>query len=92
MARQLPLLMLDEPFAGIDIMSRDRIIDALIKRVSDDPDQTVLLCSQEIRDLGGLLDYVVFLDQGKVVLTGEVEQLRREHGSMTSLYRKLATA
>lgn len=88
-ARQVPLVILDEPFSGIDVISRDRIVDGLIDYIGEREQQTVLISTHEIYEAESLFDYVIFLDQGQVVLAGEVEQLRAEHGSMDTLFRKL---
>lgn len=88
-ARRVPLVILDEPFSGIDVISRDRIVGGLIDRIDERQQQTVLISTHEIYEAESLFDYVVFLDQGRVRLAGEVEQLRAEHGSMDTLFRKL---
>lgn len=89
LARRVPLIILDEPFSGIDVISRDRIVGGLIDYISERPEQTVLISTHEIYEAESLFDYVIFLDQGKVKLAGQVEQLRAQHGSMDSLFRKL---
>ncbi|OBY76911.1 ABC transporter ATP-binding protein [Paenibacillus sp. KS1] len=88
MARNVPLLMLDEPFSGIDLISRERIISAIIDNLAE-REQTVLISTHEIHEAESLFDYVVFMDNGQVVLEGDVEQLRSEQGSMESVYRTL---
>lgn len=88
-ARRVPLVILDEPFSGIDVISRDRIVSGLIDHIDTRQAQTVLVSTHEIYEAESLFDYVVFLDQGQVRLAGEVEQLRAEHGSMDTLFRKL---
>lgn len=88
LARDVPMVVLDEPFSGIDKISRERIIEALIENMSD-REQTILISTHEIDEVESLLDYVLFLDQGQVRLAGEAEALRAEHGSMESIYRQL---
>ncbi|MCE5168981.1 ABC transporter ATP-binding protein [Paenibacillus profundus] len=88
MARSVPLLLLDEPFSGIDLLSRERIIEAIIDNLSDNR-QTVLISTHEIHESESLFDHVVFMDNGQVLLHGDVEMLRAEQGSMESIYRTL---
>lgn len=88
MARNVPLLILDEPFSGIDLISRERIISAIIDNLAE-REQTVLISTHEIHEAESLFDDVVFMDCGQVVLQGNVEQLRSEQGSMESVYRNL---
>lgn len=87
-ARLVPLIVLDEPFSGIDALSREKIIDGLIDHM-DESGQTVLISTHEIHEVEGLFNYAVFLEQGQVKLAGETEELRRNHGSMHTLLRRL---
>ncbi len=87
-ARQVPLIILDEPFSGIDVVSRERIIDGLIDHISHG-DHTVLISTHEIYEAESLFDYVVFLNEGQVVLAGEADALRGQYGSMHSIVQQL---
>jgi ABC-2 type transport system ATP-binding protein len=87
-ARQVPLIILDEPFSGIDVVSRERIIDGLIDHMSHG-DHTVLISTHEIYEAESLFDYVVFLNEGQVVLAGEADALRGQYGSMHSIVQQL---
>jgi ABC-2 type transport system ATP-binding protein len=88
LARNVPLVILDEPFSGIDTLSREQIIDGLIDHISE-KEQTVLISTHEIYEAEGLLDYAVFLEEGRVALADESEALRRNYGSLHSIPRKL---
>lgn len=88
MARRVPLIVLDEPFSGIDTLSREKIVEGLIDHM-DDSGQTVLVSTHEIHEVEGLFNHAVFLDEGQIKLTGDTEELRREYGSMHTLLRKL---
>ncbi|MDD9148355.1 MULTISPECIES: ABC transporter ATP-binding protein [unclassified Sporolactobacillus] len=88
MARRVPLVILDEPFSGIDGSSREHIIDVLIDALSE-KQQTLLISTHEIYEAEGLFDDVVFLRQGRVALSGEAESLRRQYGSIDALSKKL---
>ncbi|HET7577968.1 MAG TPA: ABC transporter ATP-binding protein [Bacillales bacterium] len=87
-ARKVPLIILDEPFSGIDALSREKIVEGLIDHM-DGSGQTVLISTHEIHEAEGLFDRTVFLDNGQVKLTGEADELRREYGSMDTLLRRL---
>lgn len=89
LSRNVPLVILDEPFSGIDTLSREQIIEGLIEHISV-KQQTVLISTHEIYEAEGLFDFAVFLDQGQVVLEGDSEALRRKFGSLHSIPRKLA--
>lgn len=88
LARDVPLLVLDEPFSGIDLLSREKIVAALIDSFSVRR-QTVLICTHEIAETESLFDHAVFVHEGRVALAGEVEELRSERGSMQDIYRRI---
>lgn len=87
-ARDVPIIILDEPFAGIDAISRERIIAGLIDHMSGG-DRTVLISTHEIYEAEALFDYAVFLDEGRVLLAGDAEQLRSQYGAIHSIQQKL---
>lgn len=88
LARDAQLLLLDEPFSGIDLISREKIIQGLIESFNDRR-PTIVISTHEIHEAESLFDQVVFLDQGRVLLSGEAETLREEKGSLESIYRGL---
>lgn len=88
LARDVPLLVLDEPFSGIDMISREKIVGALIDSFAERM-QTVLISTHEIAETESLFDRAIFMDRGTVVLEGEAERLRAERGSLQQVYRQL---
>ena len=53
-------------------------------------DALVLISTHFIHDLKTVLDAVVMMRHGKVLLTGQVDDLRAEHGlSIDALFRKV---
>ncbi len=88
LARKVKLVLLDEPFSGIDLLSRERIIQSLIDSMMDQP-QSIVISTHEIHEAESLFDHVVFLNQGKLILEGNAEALRQEKGSIESIYRGL---
>lgn len=87
-SRDVPLLLLDEPFSGIDLISREKIIGALIDVLAKG-EQTLIITTHEIYEAEPLFDHVVFIEKGKVKMAGDTEDLRAEYGSMEQLYRRL---
>jgi len=88
LARDVPLLVLDEPFSGIDMISREKIVAALIDSFSE-RQQTVLICTHEIAETESLFDYAVFMKDGGNAMSGYVEELRASRGSVQDIYRQL---
>ncbi|MFW6381259.1 MAG: ABC transporter ATP-binding protein [Bacillota bacterium] len=79
MARQVPLIIMDEPLAGIDPKSRARILESLISEYNAEQ-QTIILSTHEVLEAEKFFDYVVFLEQGEIALKGNADDLRQEHG------------
>lgn len=88
MSRDVPLLVLDEPFSGIDMISREQIVSALIETISERK-QTMLISTHEIAEMESLFDFAAFIGDGRTELAGDAEQLRAERGSLQSVYRQL---
>ena len=88
LARNVRLIILDEPFSGIDLISRERIIQGIIDSIIDRR-QTIIISTHEIYESESLFEDVVFLDNGNITLTGDVETLRSQEGSLEAIYRRL---
>ena len=72
------LLLLDEPFSGLDPVAVDRLT-ALLREVAA-TGVPVLFSSHQLELVERLCDRVVVLAAGRVVAHGEVEALRLERG------------
>ncbi|MEW6457710.1 MAG: ABC transporter ATP-binding protein [Bacillota bacterium] len=89
MARDAELVLLDEPLSGIDLVSREKVLDGLL-RGHRPGETTVFITTHLVREVEPLLDRVAFLKEGRVVLEGEAESLRAERGcSVEDLYREV---
>ncbi len=85
-ARRARLYVLDEPFGGLDPLARNQVLDALVANFRDDC--SMVLSTQMVADVERFFDDVVFFDRGRVVLSGEAEDLRtRRGGSIEDIYR-----
>jgi ABC-2 type transport system ATP-binding protein len=69
------LLIVDEPFAGLDPVNSQMVKDIL--REQRDQGITVVLCSHQMHLVEELCDRIVLIDQGKVLLYGRLEDVRR---------------
>lgn len=83
LARKAPYLLLDEPFSGIDILSREEIVNALIRDYSE-TEHTIVISTHEIDEIENLVDHVFFIDQGSIKISGEADQLRMDKGMSLS--------
>jgi len=57
------LLILDEPFSGLDPLVRDELAEALLEQ-SDS--STVLICSHDLAEIESFASHIAFLDQGRL--------------------------
>jgi ABC-2 type transport system ATP-binding protein len=70
------LLVLDEPFSGLDPLVRDELIQALLELTGDrDRPWTVFISSHDIEEVERLADSVAFLDNGRIVFAEPVARL-----------------
>lgn len=72
------LLLLDEPLAGLDPLTRRRVLAAVTAHVAE-TGATAVLSSHEIEDLQDSCDRVLFLERGQVLLDTDIDDLLAEH-------------
>lgn len=70
------LLILDEPVSALDPVGRRDILQLLATLRSE---TTVLYSTHVLHDAEEISDDVVFLVDGRVVLSGELEEVRKQH-------------
>lgn len=88
MSRRASVYLLDEPISGVDPASRDVILRGILSNF--DEDALMLISTHLIQDVEQIVDAVLFLKDGRVLLQGEADALRAEHGSsLDALFRKV---
>jgi ABC-2 type transport system ATP-binding protein len=88
LSRKAKLYILDEPLGGVDPTAREKIIDAILKNYT--PESSMLVTTHLVNDIERLFDDVCFISEGKIVLTGNAEELRTEKNmSIDELYREV---
>ena len=81
-------LLLDEPFLGIDIFSREDFMKAL-KANFIERGQTILLTTHEIAEIEDLADHVILLDRGTVVQDFDVHDTSNNGRSILEIMRQV---
>ncbi len=71
-----PLLLYDEPFAGLDPISLGTIAH-LIRQLNDALNATTIIVTHDVPETFEIADYVYLLGNGKIVAQGTPEQLRQ---------------
>lgn len=79
LARQAPVVLLDEPLSGLDPFVRESVAESLLSFL-DLSRQTILITTHEIQELEQLIDTVVVLRDGKLLSVGDVEDIREKKG------------
>ncbi|MBU8570276.1 ABC transporter ATP-binding protein [Bacillus subtilis] len=79
LARRADVILLDEPFSGLDPMVRDSIVNSLVSYI-DFEQQIVVIATHEIDEIETLLDEVIILSNGEKVAQREVEDIREQEG------------
>ena len=65
LSRNAKLFILDEPIAGVDPVAREQILSAVISNI--DPESTMLVTTHIIREMEGIFDRIVFINEGKII-------------------------
>ena len=87
MSRKAKIYILDEPLGGVDPASRDYILQTILKNF--DENATLLISTHMVADIEKILDEVIFIDNGKVVLQENADELRaKEKGSIDEIFRR----
>jgi ABC-2 type transport system ATP-binding protein len=71
-------VLMDEPFSGIDLFSREQIANVFTSDLMED--RGVIMTTHEIQEVEHLIDKVILLDQGKVLKEFSTEEMRLQEG------------
>jgi ABC-2 type transport system ATP-binding protein len=66
------LIVLDEPFSGLDPLVRDELIESLLDRAAE---ATVLISSHDLAEIESFASHVGYLDQGRLRFAEEMTAL-----------------
>jgi ABC-2 type transport system ATP-binding protein len=84
------LVLLDEPFAGLDPLAGREFLQLLMDGVAE-TSATVVIASHVVADVERVCDHIVLLAAGAVRLTGNVEELLESHRILMGPRRPLGT-
>ncbi|MGY3725269.1 ABC-2 type transport system ATP-binding protein [Granulicatella balaenopterae] len=78
LALDVDFVLMDEPFSGIDVFTREQIAAVFTSSLVED--KGVLITTHEINDIEYLVDKAVLLDEGKVIKEFYPEEVREMEG------------
>lgn len=75
LASRAELTFFDEPYLGLDAVARQVFYDRLLEDYAEHP-RTVILSSHLIDEVSNLLERVVVIDEGRILLDEDTDELR----------------
>ena len=88
MSRAAELYILDEPLGGVDPATRDYILDTILSNFNENA--SVIISTHLISDIERILDHVIFIEDGKIVLSEDSDTLRnQEDASIDEIFRRM---
>jgi ABC-2 type transport system ATP-binding protein len=74
------LIVLDEPFSGLDPLVRDELIEGLLDRA---PESTIFLSSHDLAEIESFASHVGYLADGRVLFSEEMAALSNRFREVT---------
>ncbi|MFC6182246.1 ATP-binding cassette domain-containing protein [Lactiplantibacillus daowaiensis] len=78
LARQVELYLLDEPFSGIDSMSRKKIISSIIQWTPENA--TLLISDHYVTEIASVLDEIVVVKDQTIAVHRGADEIRNQTG------------
>src|SRR5437879_5647803 len=91
MAIDAPLLVLDEPTIGLDLLYRKQFYDALLSDYVD-RGRTILLATHQVEEVQHVLTDVLFIDRGRIVFDRSMEEVESNYAEVAVHPQRLAAA
>jgi ABC-2 type transport system ATP-binding protein len=81
---QPSLAILDEPFAGLDPINQEFVLDCL--RSLADEGMTILLCAHQMNLVERIADRVLLMNRGRQLLSGTLSEIRQATASTSKIF------
>lgn len=91
LAVDAPLLVLDEPTLGLDLLFRKQFYDSLLADYCDKP-RTILLTTHQVDEVQHVLTEAILLHRGRAILHSSMEGLDSRFAELTVRADQLAAA
>ena len=86
LSRDAQVMMFDEPINGVDMLTRDWVLDEIAAR--REPERILLISTHLVEQAERLANCALFLRRGELVRAGAMDELCRE-SSLEDLYREV---
>ena len=84
-----PIMYLDEPTIGLDVVAKQRIREFLSK-INSERKTTIILTTYDLSDVEKLCNRMMIIDHGRVIYDGTVDDIKRRYGKKRRLIVDLA--
>lgn len=88
LSRKTELVILDEPISGVDLVTREKIVDTIIDNINGE--SSMIITTHYVGELERIFDEIAFLGDGKILEYGNAEELRVKYGkSIEDIYKTI---
>lgn len=84
LSRDADLMMFDEPLNGVDILTRQQVVDEIIR--NRQAGRTMIISTHLVDELNDFIDVAVFMKNGVLEKLGDRVALEEKYGSLKNLY------
>ncbi|MBD3184116.1 ATP-binding cassette domain-containing protein [Candidatus Poribacteria bacterium] len=74
-----PILYLDEPTIGLDVVAKQRI-RTFLNNINQERKITIVLTTHDLADVEKLCRRMMIIDHGKIIYDGTVDEIKRRYG------------
>lgn len=82
------LLILDEPFIGVDLIAKE-LIRQMLQNMSKDKSTTIILTTHNVEEIEKICERVILIDKGSMIFNGSFDRIKYSHASINSLSAEL---
>jgi ABC-2 type transport system ATP-binding protein len=75
-----PILFLDEPTIGLDVIAKQQIRDFLTK-INKERKVTIIITTHDMGDIEELCERIVIVDKGKKIFDGLIDDIKKKFGT-----------
>ena len=86
LSRDAEVMMFDEPINGVDMITRDWVIDEIAAR--RDKGRILLISTHLVEQVEGLASRALFLSHGELVRAGSLDEVR-DGRTLEDVYREV---
>ncbi|GIV65113.1 MAG: ABC transporter ATP-binding protein [Bellilinea sp.] len=87
LAHDPQLIIIDEPFSGLDPVNTQMVKDLL--REERDKGKTIVMCTHQMHQVEELCDRLVLINHGRVMLYGKLSDIRRQYSGQEVIVHPL---